>query len=88
MQATYFGQVLALSATELKLLRVMSDHPGRVFSREQLMNLAWEDPGAALERTVDAHVKSLRHKLRAVREDLEPIQTHRGFGYSYKADWE
>lgn len=88
MQATFFGEALSLSATELRLLRILSQHPGRVFSREQLMNLAWEDPGAAMERTVDAHVKALRHKLRAVRADVEPIQTHRGFGYSYRIDWE
>jgi two-component system, OmpR family, catabolic regulation response regulator CreB len=87
-QATFFGEALGLSATELRLLQTLSKHPGRVFSREQLMNLAWDDPGSAMERTVDAHVKALRQKLRAVREDVEPIQTHRGFGYSYRLDWQ
>lgn len=87
-QATFFGEPLALSATELRLLQTLSKHPGRVFSREQLMNLAWDDPGSAMERTVDAHVKALRQKLRSVREDVEPIQTHRGFGYSYRVDWD
>lgn len=88
LQATFFGETLPLSATELRLLRILFQHPGRVFSREQLMNLAWEEPGSAMERTVDAHVKALRHKLRAVRADVEPIQTHRGFGYSYRVDWQ
>ncbi len=88
LQATFFGEPLVLSATEFRLLQTLFGHPGRVFSREQLMNLAWEDPGSAMERTVDAHVKALRQKLRAVREDVEPIQTHRGFGYSYRTDWE
>jgi len=48
------------------------------------MEIAWDDPGAALERTVDAHVKSLRAKLKEVRADLDPIETHRGFGYSLR----
>lgn len=45
---------------------------------------AWDDPGAALERTVDAHIKSLRAKLKDVRQDADPIETHRGFGYSLR----
>ena len=85
MQASYAGQALVLSATELKLLRVLSRHPGRVYSREQLMDRAWDDPGAALERTVDAHIKTLRQKLRSISGDKEFIVTHRGFGYSYQA---
>lgn len=88
LQATFFGEALLLSATEFRLLQTLSRHPGRVFSREQLMNLAWEDPCSAMERTVDAHVKALRQKLRTVREDVDPIMTHRGFGYSYRVDWE
>ena len=46
------------------------------------MDAAWTDPGAALERTVDAHIKSVRAKLKAVSSDPSPIQTHRGLGYS------
>jgi two-component system catabolic regulation response regulator CreB len=55
-----------------------------VYSREQLLNAAWEDPDASLDRTVDAHVKTLRAKLRAVASDADPIQTHRGLGYSLR----
>jgi two-component system, OmpR family, catabolic regulation response regulator CreB len=84
-QASFHGMALGLSVTEWKLLKALAAHPGRVFSREQLMDLAWDDPGAAMERTVDAHIKSLRHKLRAAHAEVEPIQTHRGFGYSYQA---
>jgi two-component system catabolic regulation response regulator CreB len=51
------------------------------------MDLAWEEPEAAMERTVDAHVKSLRAKLRTIRPDHDPIVTHRGLGYSLKEDW-
>ncbi len=75
---------LLLSSTEFRLLRALCRRPGRVFSREQLMEEAWSDPGAALERTVDAHIKSLRAKLREVAPELDPIETHRGLGYSLK----
>jgi two-component system catabolic regulation response regulator CreB len=80
----FFGKRLILSSTEFRLLRTLCQRPGRVFSRGQLMEIAWDDPGAALERTVDAHVKSLRAKLKDVRSDLDPIETHRGFGYSLR----
>jgi two-component system catabolic regulation response regulator CreB len=48
------------------------------------MELAWDDPGASLDRTVDAHVKQLRAKLREVAPNEELIITHRGLGYSLK----
>jgi two-component system catabolic regulation response regulator CreB len=57
-----------------------------VFSREQLMEAAWSDPGAALDRTVDAHVKTLRAKLRDAAPDFDPIVTHRGLGYSLREE--
>jgi two-component system catabolic regulation response regulator CreB len=78
------GVALELTRYEYRLLKTLAAKPGRVFSREQLMNAAWEDPGASLDRTVDAHVKMLRAKLRAVTPDMDPIQTHRGLGYSLR----
>ncbi|MCL4177868.1 MAG: two-component system response regulator CreB [Verrucomicrobia bacterium] len=83
-QILYFGSTLPLSATEFRILRVLCQHPGRLYSRSQLMDQAWTEPETALERTVDAHIKSLRAKLRAVRPDLDPIETRRGLGYSLK----
>jgi two-component system catabolic regulation response regulator CreB len=53
-----------------------------VLSRAQLMDRVWTDAPDTLERTVDAHIKSLRAKLRQVAADADPIQTHRGLGYS------
>ena len=84
MQILYHDARLVLSGTEFRLLRAFCEKPGRVFSRAQLMDIAWDDPGAALERTVDAHVKSLRAKLKEARPDADPIETHRGFGYSLR----
>jgi two-component system, OmpR family, catabolic regulation response regulator CreB len=80
----YCGAALELTRYEFRLLRALVAKPGRVFSRDQLMTAAWEDPGASLERTVDAHVKMLRSKLRAITPDTDPIQTHRGLGYSLR----
>ncbi|MBA2270982.1 MAG: two-component system response regulator CreB [Chthoniobacterales bacterium] len=80
----YYGAPLQLTRYEFRLLKVLSQKPGRVYSRDQLMELAWEEPDTALDRTVDAHIKTLRAKLRAVRDDEDPIRTHRGLGYSLK----
>lgn len=80
----YRGVLLDLTRYEFRLAKVLAARPGRVFSRDQLMAAAWEDPGASLDRTVDAHIKLLRAKFRAVSPDHDPIQTHRGLGYSLR----
>lgn len=85
-QITYHGIPLALSKYEYEILTTFIERPGHVFSRDQLMNRIWEVPESSLERTVDAHIKNLRAKLRAVRQDVEPIVTHRGTGYSLRED--
>ena len=83
-QISYFGTPLDLSRYEYKLLCVLLKKPGRVYTREQLLDLVWDAPEASLYRTVDAHVKNLRAKLRDIRPDADPIATHRGTGYSLK----
>ncbi len=82
----YRGRPLALSRYEYRLLKALAERPGRVFSRDELMHKAWDDPGASFDRTVDAHVKTLRAKLRAIDPQADPIQTHRGMGYSLRDD--
>lgn len=86
-QAIYFGTALNLSRYEFRMLKAFAAHPGRVFSREQLMDHASEEPDASMERTVDTHVKTLRARMRGVREGLDPIVTHRGIGYSLLESW-
>jgi two-component system, OmpR family, catabolic regulation response regulator CreB len=84
-KANLGGVRLDLTRYEFRLLAVLHSRPGRVWSRDELMSRVWEDPGASLDRTVDAHIKTLRAKLRAVAEGAdELIQTHRGEGYSLK----
>ncbi|CAL93321.1 two-component system response regulator CreB [Azoarcus olearius] len=80
----YHGVWLSLTRYEYRLLATLLDRPGRVQSRAQLMADVWRDAEDSLERTVDAHIKTLRAKLRAVREDEDPIETHRGLGYSLR----
>lgn len=81
---SYHGQALELSRLEFKLLAILARRPGQVFSRDQLMQMAWDGATASMERTVDTHMKMLRQKLRAIRADEDPIVTHRGVGYSLK----
>jgi two-component system, OmpR family, catabolic regulation response regulator CreB len=85
-QVSYAGVQLVLSKYEYEILKTLIEHPGRVFSREQLMNRIWEDPAQSLDRTVDVHIKNLRAKLRGVRPDIDAIVTHRGSGYSLRED--
>ena len=78
----YAGEWLALTRLEYGLLRALLRAPGRIRSRDALLDEVWGADGDATDRTVDTHVKTLRAKLRAVRPELEPIATHRGMGYS------
>jgi two-component system catabolic regulation response regulator CreB len=85
-QISFFGERLELSRYEYALLKTFIRRPGHVFTREQLMDMVWDEPEASMDRTVDAHIKNIRIKLKAVKPELEPILTHRGTGYSLKED--
>ncbi|HEY0060764.1 MAG TPA: two-component system response regulator CreB [Telluria sp.] len=81
-RVVFSGQPLDLTRYEYLLLKTLLEHPGHVLSRAQLMDRVWADAPDTLDRTVDAHVKSLRAKLRLIDPATDPIQTHRGMGYS------
>jgi two-component system catabolic regulation response regulator CreB len=70
------GHPVALTRQEFRLLELFASHPGRVFTRDQILSRAWEDGGCVTDRTIDAHVKSLRRKL-----GIDCIETVRGIGY-------
>lgn len=76
------GKPLPLTRYEYLLLRHLMLHPGRVLSRDQLLDAVWGQGNDSTDRTVDTHIKTLRAKLRAVSQELDPIVTHRGMGYS------
>ena len=87
MKITYCGQPLELSRYEFRILEVLLSRPGWVFSRERLMEQAWDAPEFSTDRTVDTHIKTIRAKLREIDPDIDPIATHRGLGYSMKESW-
>ena len=78
----FCGAALDLTRYEYLLLKMLLDHPGRIHARDILMDSIWQEALDTSDRTVDTHIKTLRAKLKAVRDDLDPITTHRGLGYS------
>jgi len=86
MQARYFGRLLELSRYEFHLLKTLAARPGHVYSRDALLERVWGNDTESMDRTVDAHVKTLRAKMKAVAPNDEPIRTHRGTGYSFAED--
>jgi two-component system, OmpR family, catabolic regulation response regulator CreB len=85
-QIRFYGQPLELSRYEYGLLKTLVERPGHVYSRDVLLDKVWDSSSESLDRTVDAHVKTLRAKLKAVAPALEPIRTHRGSGYALAED--
>ena len=85
-QIRFYGQLLELSRYEYGLLKTLVERPGHVYSRDVLLDKVWDTSSESLDRTVDAHVKTLRAKLKAVAPGLEPIRTHRGSGYALAED--
>lgn len=87
MCITYHGKALDLTAHEYKILATFLSQPGRTFTREQLLIHAWDDPCSVMDRTIDAHIKTLRAKLRAHSPAAaDSIQTRRGLGYIFSPD--
>lgn len=80
----YAGRALELTPTEFNLLAALVAHPGRAFTRFQLLEEAQGAAYEGYERTVDAHVKNLRAKLTAVQADSGCIETVFGVGYRFR----
>lgn len=80
----YFDHPLDLSRYEYLILKTFISRPGHVFSRDRLMDIVWDEPEASMDRTVDAHIKNIRSKLKAINPKIDPIRTHRAIGYSLK----
>ncbi|MCP4138553.1 MAG: two-component system response regulator CreB [bacterium] len=83
-QISYCGEKLSLSRYEYEILCLFIGKPGWVFSRDTIMDMVWEEPEESFDRTVDAHIKTIRAKLKAVNPDVDPIETHRGVGYALR----
>lgn len=85
-QAWLDGIELRLTPVEFGLLRSLTAQPGRVFSRDQLMNEMYADYRVVSDRAVDTHIKNLRRKLQEVVPDLELIESIYGVGYRLSSD--
>ena len=81
--ATYAGRRLNLTPVEFALLRTLAATPGRVYSRDQLMNEMYSDYRVVSDRAVDTHVKNLRRKLSEAGEGRDLIESVYGLGYRY-----
>lgn len=79
------GQRIDLTRKEFQLLAVLVRRPGRVFSRSQLLDLAYSDDDEVYDRTIDSHIKNLRRKLNACHDGEELIRSVYGVGYVYDA---
>ena len=78
-EARWGDRLVLLTAVEFNLLKAMLAHPGRVFSRETLMAVAYDEPTHVSDRTIDSHVRGIRDKFSEAGG--EPIETVRGVGY-------
>lgn len=78
------GKELALTPVELRLLKTLADHPGRVFSRDQLLDHAYIDNRVVTDRAVDSHIRNLRRKLEQAYPDQTLIRSVYGVGYKYE----
>jgi two-component system catabolic regulation response regulator CreB len=85
-QIRFYGRALELSRYEYGILRLLVQKPGRVYTRDELLTKVWDDDAASFDRTVDAHIKTLRAKLKAVAPNAEAIRTSRGSGYALAED--
>lgn len=83
-QILFYGEKLNLSRYEYEILCLLCKRPGWVFTREKIMEMVWAEPEESFDRTVDAHIKTLRAKLKTINPDCDPIETHRGIGYSLR----
>lgn len=82
--ASLDGHTLELTPAEFRLLRTLLMHPGRVFSRQQLVEALYDDFRAVSDRTVDSHIKNLRRKIATLRPDQETIHSIYGVGYKFE----
>lgn len=80
---TWKGKEVTLTVTEFLLLQALAQRPGFVKSRDQLMDVAYDDQVYVDDRTIDSHIKRLRKKMRTVDDEFSSIETLYGIGYKY-----
>jgi len=80
------GRDVSLTVTEFLLLQALAQRPGFVKSRDQLMDVAYDDQVYVDDRTIDSHIKRLRKKMRSVDSEFSAIETLYGIGYRYNEE--
>ena len=83
---TWKGQDVSLTVTEFLLLQALATRPGFVKSRDQLMDVAYDDDIYVDDRTIDSHIKRLRKKMRGADKEFSAIETLYGIGYRYNEE--
>ena len=78
-RAYWDGKEVVLTVTEFGLLETLLRHPGRVYSRGELMDLGYADDRTVADRTIDSHIRRIRRKFAPLGAD--PIETSPGRGY-------
>ena len=80
------GKDVSLTGTEFLLLQALAQRPGFVKSRDQLMDVAYDDQVYVDDRTIDSHIKRLRKKMRTADDEFSAIETLYGIGYRYNEE--
>ena len=83
---TWKGKDVSLTVTEYLLLQALAQRPGFVKSRDQLMDVAYDDQVYVDDRTIDSHIKRLRKKMRSIDNEFSAIETLYGIGYRYNEE--
>jgi two-component system response regulator BaeR len=83
--AEWKGRSVELTAVEFQLLRFLAASPGRISSRQQLMDRIYPDQRSVSDRTIDSHIKKLRRKLLTITAGIELIRSVYGVGYTFDA---
>jgi two-component system response regulator BaeR len=86
MRVTVDGQRVELTRVEFKLLQTLLRHPGRIYRRDELLDLIYDDYREVSDRTIDSHVKNLRRKLETVLPERDLIHAVYGVGYKIEVD--
>ena len=81
---TWKGREVTLTVTEFLLLQALAQRPGFVKSRDQLMDVAYDDQVYVDDRTIDSHIKRLRKKFKVIDDDFDMIETLYGVGYRFR----
>jgi DNA-binding response OmpR family regulator len=79
------GKLVTTTATEFRLLEHLASHPGRVYTRDQILDAVWRDTSFVTPRSVDVYVRRLREKIERDPENPRYLKTLRGAGYRFEA---